>query len=120
MVEDRFIVRLPNPTAVIIETEKVRDYLLSSTHPVGRFKAAFFGMLGYTQEDWAGLTRELREIAALDTLAEAEFGRYGNKYRIAANVVGPSGRSASIVTVWIVRHGESVPRFVTAFPGEKP
>lgn len=77
-------------------------------------------MLGYAQEDWPALVRERREIAELETLADPEFGRYGNKYRIAATLAGPSGRSAAIVTAWIILHGETVPRFVTAFPGEKP
>jgi len=70
-------VKLPNAAQAIVETEKVRDYLLSPTHPVGRFKAAFFGMLGYAQEGWPVLVRELREIAELETLGDPEFGRTG-------------------------------------------
>jgi hypothetical protein len=77
-------VKLPNATAAVVEDEKVHDYLLSPTHPVGRFKAVFFGMLGYAQEDWPALAQKLREIASLDASADAEFGRYGNKFRIAA------------------------------------
>jgi hypothetical protein len=34
--------KLPNGDRALIEPEKVRDYLLSTTHPVGRFKAAYF------------------------------------------------------------------------------
>jgi len=35
-------VELPAREHVQIELPKVRDYLLSKEHPVGRFKAAFF------------------------------------------------------------------------------
>lgn len=52
--------RLPNIENVVIDSEKLRDYLLSPSHPVGRFKAAFFSSLGYTQEDWKQLEADLR------------------------------------------------------------
>jgi hypothetical protein len=42
-------VNIPNAERAIVEAAKVRDYLLSSTHPVGRFKAPFFARLGYGQ-----------------------------------------------------------------------
>jgi hypothetical protein len=44
---------------------------------------------------------------------------YGRKYEVRGMITGPSGRSADIVTVWIVLHGQDRPRFVTAYPGEK-
>jgi Domain of unknown function (DUF6883) len=31
---------------------KLRDYLLSRLHPVGRFKAPFFASLGYGADNW--------------------------------------------------------------------
>jgi len=45
-------VKLPDWERVEIDPAKIRDYLLSSTHPVGRFKAPFFAALGYTEKDW--------------------------------------------------------------------
>ena len=35
--------KLPRAEHAVVEDAKVRDYLLSREHPVGRFKAAFFG-----------------------------------------------------------------------------
>jgi hypothetical protein len=55
-------VKLPHAADAIVEPEKVRDYLLSPTHPIGRFKAAFFGMLGYSLDNWEDLRAKLREI----------------------------------------------------------
>ena len=43
--------RLPNAAKAVIPIEKLRDYLTSITHPAGRFKAAFFLSLGYTEEN---------------------------------------------------------------------
>ena len=33
-------------------------------------------------------------------------------------MVGPANQSAGVVSVWIVRTGANVPRFVTAYPEE--
>ena len=38
--------RLPNSDRAVVADAKVRDYLLSQSHPVGRFKSSFFVALG--------------------------------------------------------------------------
>ena len=112
--------KLPFAERAVVEPEKVRGYLLSPTHPVGRFKAAFFAALGYSDENWPELQRDLLRIAAGGDAVHGKLSRFGNKYEIAAILQGPSGRSAAVVTVWIVRHGEEIPRLVTAMPGHAP
>jgi hypothetical protein len=54
---------LPAAEHAIVDAAKVRDYLLSHEHPVGRFKAAFFESLGYTLSDWMRLQRDLIELS---------------------------------------------------------
>lgn len=54
---------VPGADHAVIEPRKLRDYLLSPAHPVGRFKAAFFASLGYTQEAWGTLSADLRRHA---------------------------------------------------------
>jgi hypothetical protein len=50
--------RLPNAERAVIERRKLSEYLLSETHPVGKFKAQFFKKLGFKQanveqfEEW--------------------------------------------------------------------
>lgn len=108
--------KLPNAHHVIVDPAKVRDYLLSETHPVGRFKAAFFRSLGYSVDRWRELRDAIRSIA-LEGSAEAEEpNEYGQKYRVAGVLSGPSGREANVVTIWIVLHGEEAARFITAVP----
>jgi hypothetical protein len=109
---------LPNGQLAAIELEKVRDYLLSPEHPVGRFKARFFGALGYRRSDWPQLQRDLLMHA---TSGVAEPGRpspYGQKYEVRGRLRTPSGALVGMVTVWIILNGEASPRFVTAFPEE--
>ncbi|TVQ42895.1 MAG: hypothetical protein EA370_00040 [Wenzhouxiangella sp.] len=38
---------LPNPEQAVVDERKIRDYLLSPVHAVGRHKAQFFRALGY-------------------------------------------------------------------------
>jgi hypothetical protein len=110
--------KLPEAQWAVIAPTKIRDYLLSTLHPVGRFKAPFFASLGYTVANWQRLEQDMLGLAVS---GDAEPGRespYGQKYEIRGTLNGPSGRSARVLTVWIVRFESNVPQFVTAFPGE--
>ena len=110
--------KLPEAQRAVIAPAKIRDYLLSPSHPVGRFKAPFFTSLGYTTADWRRLEQDLLTLAVS---GDAEPGRespYGQKYEIRGILNGPSQKSAGVLTVWIVRFESDVPEFVTAFPGE--
>jgi hypothetical protein len=92
--------------------------LLSTSHPVGRFKAPFFTSLGYTSTDWHRLEADLRDLAVSGDAEPGQDSAYGQKYQIRGTLKGPSGKSADVVTVWIILFGGDVPQFVTAFPGE--
>lgn len=112
--------KLPNASQAIIDPAKLRDYLLSPSHPVGRFKAPFFGVLGYGQDQWPQLEADLRsQHLSLDVIP-ATSSAYGMKYEIRGMLTGATGRSAEIVSVWIILAGEEAPRFVTAYPGGTP
>ena len=76
----------------------------------------FFGSLAYTQDEWQKLERDVRRLATGDAQPTARETEYGRIYEIRGSITGPKGRSAAIVTAWIVRHGEDFPRFITAYP----
>ena len=42
--------KVPNNDRASIPIEKIRDYLLSTSHPIGRTKAVFFNKIGYNIE----------------------------------------------------------------------
>ncbi len=107
---------LPNADKAVIDPAKVRDYLLSSSHPVGRFKANVFTSLGYAQEDWQLLRDAILELARTGVASEGQPSLYGRKYEVSGILIGPSGRAGSFVTVWLVPVGQEVPRFITAIP----
>lgn len=107
--------KLPNSDKAVIAAEKVHDYLLSPTHPIGRHKAVLFGALGYTQSRWRQLESDLRVLLDQEATPTVET-EHGSKFEIHGSIAGPNGRSATIVTAWIILHGDDVPRFITAYP----
>lgn len=107
---------LPNALHAVVEPSKVRDYLLSSSHPIGRFKSIVFLALGYTQGEWERLRDDLlAHVVSGDVLA-GERGPYGQKYIVGGTLTGPNGRAGRFKTVWLVKNEASVPRFLTAYP----
>lgn len=110
---------LPNATKAVIDSAKVRDYLLSSSHPIGRFKQPFFVALGYSRDQWQQLEADLLELAASGDARIGQKTEYGQKYEVRSRLEGPSGKSAEVVSIWIILEDEEIPRFVTAFPGGK-
>jgi len=109
--------RLPNGERASIDDAKVRDYLLSPTHPIGRFKATFYSGLGYSVQNWLELRDLLLQLARDGEALPGKPSPFGQKFEIHATVKGPSGRAARIVTVWMISVGAEHAHFVTAYPG---
>ena len=106
--------KLPNADKAQVPEEKLRGYVLSTDHQIGRFKAQFFAGLGFSAGNWEQLRDRLLELAAGDAeLGEAT--KYGQKYIISGTLAGPGGR-ARVQSVWIVLTGDDIPRFVTVYP----
>lgn len=108
---------LPNADRAEIDPAKLRDYLLSSDHPLGRFKARFFGALGFSADRWEQLEAALRAQHLTQDAEPTSIATHGQKFTIRAILKGPTGESASVVSVWFIPAGQNVPRFVTAYPG---
>ena len=108
--------RLPNAEQAIIDPQKLHGYLLSPTHPVGRFKARFFSALGYTAERWQEFETDLRAQHLPQDAELSETLPAGNLFTIRAILKARNGQSAIVLSVWFVPAG-GLPRFVTAYPG---
>jgi hypothetical protein len=104
----------------IIPVDKLRDYLLSTTHPDGRSKAEYLGRLGYSQDAFGQLDADLREQVQSSEAQPGRASRYGQKYEILGPLSGPNGNTAWVRTIWIILTGETAPRLVTLIPAEKP
>ena len=109
--------KIPNAEKAVIDPIKLHGYLLSTSHPIGRFKAVFFARLGYGAANWQALDEALRKQHLGTDAKEVENDERGQKYEIRAILKGPAGQSAAVVSIWMIRAGESIPRFITAYPG---
>jgi hypothetical protein len=108
---------LPNFEKAIIEPDKLYNYVLSSSHPVGRFKAAFFRSCGYSSDNWRDFESSLRSIISYYDAVEAGESRYGKKYVVEGKLSNSSGDIVNIISVWVILNGDDIPRFITAYPG---
>lgn len=108
--------KLPNADQATVDESKVVEYLLSTSHPEGQSKAAFFSMFGFRAHRWKTLARVLREHGTAGEVAEMSRSRYGTRYSVDGPIGTPSGRKPRVRTVWIVDRESGAPRLVTAYP----
>ena len=107
--------RVPHADRAVLDIRKLEDYCLSPAHPRGRHKARVFReALGLNRSDaeWLRdvLLRGLHEIEA-DEFANNDLGL---RWRVDMPVTR-QGRRVMVRTIWIMRSGEQVPRFVTCW-----
>jgi hypothetical protein len=107
---------LPNASQAVVDPSKVRDYLLSSSHPIGGFKSVVFLALGYTRSEWVRLRDDLLTVALSGTAELGEENQFGRKYMVSGTLRGPNGREGVIRTVWLIENAQSAPRFLNGYP----
>ncbi len=90
---------LPNGDEAIIDPAKLRDYLLSTLHPLGRFKARFFGALGFSANGWRELESAIRTQHLTQEAQALPAMQSGQKFSVQAILTGPNGESAEVVSV---------------------
>ena len=108
--------KLPSAEKAIVDERKVREYLLSASHPVGRFKAKYFASIGFAPEAWPGFVSALQRLAREGDAQLAEESDFGRKYVVRGQIGGPGARPAEVDSVWIIRAGDDTPRLVTVYP----
>lgn len=108
--------QIPNYKKAFIDPIKIRDYILSASHPLGRFKAAFFQKMGYTQENWEQLKSDIRQYHLPLEAKPVEKTKYGQKYEINGLIRGPNGKIVMLRSIWIFLKGDDTPRFITIYP----
>ena len=109
------IMKLPNGKNAYISKEKLLEYLLSETHPVGKSKAKFFRKLGFNESNVDKLKQIFLSISRTYDVDDVKKTAYGVNYVIKGEI-RLQNKSASIKTVWFIELGTDKPRFITAFP----
>ncbi len=103
---------------LVVDRDKIVDYLLNPTHPDNGGKAAFFEALGFRRGEWDQLAAALRLSAANAEAVQSMESPHGWKHVMIGALESPSGKSAQVRTVWIVDAGMQTTRLVTAYPAK--
>jgi hypothetical protein len=113
---DLLVAEFHNREKAYVPLSKLKDYLLSETHLVGRSKAKLLRSVGFNEMN-AGLLEEgLIAIARAGDINEVVPSPYGVKYLIDGMLKAPTGGFIKMRTIWIIDKGQVRPRFVTAYP----
>jgi hypothetical protein len=107
--------KLPNGERADVGT-KLEDYVLNPLHRDGRNKARVFeSALGITVADADVLRRAVLTAAAHSDQAEAKGDNgFGEVYVLRFPLRTDKG-AATVLTAWVIRHGEDFPRLTTCY-----
>ena len=109
---------LRNPHLVLVEREKITEYLLNTEHRYGASKARFFAEFGFEIQGWETLAEALLEHGRGHEVSNTRQTHWGPRYEIDGDLNTPDGRRPRIRTVWQLDAGEIAPRLITAYPLE--
>ena len=110
--------KLPNPDKLVVEREKIVDYLLNRGHRYGASKASFFFRFGFQAEKWEQLAQALRCHGRTHQVKKTQETGFGPRYLVEGRLNTPDGRSPRVRSVWQLEPGDVAPRLITAYPLE--
>ena len=111
-------IKLPNVNKVIVEREKIVDYLLNHEHHIGASKANFFSQFGFSAEKWEVLAEALRVHGQTNEVKRVRETGFGPRYEVEGRLNTPDGRTPLVRSVWQWDKGAVAPRLITAYPLE--
>jgi filamentous hemagglutinin len=107
---------LPGAHQAVIGPDKLRDYVLSPDHELGRHKARVFASaLGIDRRDWEYLHAQIASRLADAEVSEVRTGSYGVRYSVPMLIEGLNGQTHEVTTGWIIEKEGAPPRFLTAY-----
>jgi|SRR5271170_1578131 len=106
---------LPNGDQAVLDLRKLVDYCLSPAHSRGRHKARVFReSLGMGQAEAGELRAVLLYAAAHGSATRLPGDSWGERWQVDVPISRQRLRGV-VRTIWIVRSGEQIPRFVTCW-----
>jgi Zn-finger domain-containing protein len=107
--------KLINRRKAIVNVKKLTEYCLNPLHQRGKHKAKVFkSVLGITKNDASFLKEKLLNTVLTEEAEEISNDRFGKRYYIDFRIER-NNKSAQIRSIWIIKTGEEIPRFVTCY-----
>jgi len=110
--------KLPNAKRLVIEREKIVDYLMNPAHRYGASKARFFAEFEFRVAEWKVLGEALIEHGRNHEVKKTRETSFGPRFEVEGELTTTSGRRPRVRTVWQLDKGEVAPRLITAYPLE--
>ena len=110
--------KLPVANKLVVEREKITDYLLNPAHRYGAGKARFFTHFGFRAAAWEQLAQALREHGLKHDVTKTRETGFGPRYEVEGKLSCPNGRQPRVRSVWQLDQGAVAPRLLTAYPLE--
>jgi len=110
--------KLPAANKLVVEREKITDYLLNPAHRYGASKARFFMQFGFRIAAWELLAQALREHGQKHDVVKTRETGFGPRYEVEGGLSCPNGRHPHMRSVWQLDQGAVAPRLLTAYPLE--
>jgi hypothetical protein len=110
--------KLPHADSLIVEREKIVDYLLNPGHRYGASKAQFFAGFGFRVQEWEVLAEALREHGRTYDVKKTRETGFGPRFEVEGELIAADGRHPRVRTVWQLDRGTVAPRLITAYPLE--
>ena len=110
--------KLSNAEELIVERDKIFDYLLNPLHRYGAAKERFFTSFGFRADSWQILAEALREHGRTHEIVRAYETGFGTRSIVEGELNTPDGRRPRVRSVWQFDEGTIAPRLITAYPLE--
>lgn len=102
------------PSNAIVAKAKLTQYLLVRLPKDD--KSQYLAKGGYSLDNWQQLENDIREQILSQEATPTETTRFGQKYQIRGNLIGPNGVVLPVITVWMTTPQET--KFVTLVPDQ--
>jgi hypothetical protein len=107
--------KLPSASQLIVERDKISEYLLNPLHRYGAAKERFFTIFGFRADTWQTLAEALREHGRTHNIVRAHETGFGMRYIVEGELNTPLGLRPRVRTVWQFDEGTIAPRLITAY-----
>ena len=108
--------KVPHAYNSEVSDRKLTSYLLDHAHPQNKGKAAFYEIVGFTQENSDALRGALLAHILNNEVAKFISTDFGIRYVVEGWMLCPNGKQYPIRSVWFIEKGEEIPKLVTAYP----
>ena len=106
---------LPNYENAVIPIEKLRDYCLNMTHPIGKHKAlVFLSALNFTSKDSTALSQIIKESLAHFPAISNLKDQHGERYYVDIKISN-FDKQVWVRTSWIIKTNAFIPIMTSCY-----